>query len=174
MKETVELVLQAQSMPEDMKEALSTRLNFRQAFLKTVDTVESRSQDTKESWRETHSFISDLTSSGKLAKPFPQSFSVKLQRKLASTVPPRPIVVVGQESAYEHLERMCKDGEIAVDILDYTDSHSLMVSAISPMRIIYSLADDTYVRLLFHYFKHENLNHPCIFGLYFSITCLQI
>ncbi|THV49810.1 hypothetical protein BGAL_0178g00170 [Botrytis galanthina] len=126
MKETVELVLQAQSMPEDMKEALSTRLNFRQAFLKTVDTVESRSQDAKESWRETHSFISDLTSSGKLAKPVPQSFSVKLQRKLASTVPPRPIVVVGQESAYEHLERMCKDGEIAVDILDYTDSHSLM------------------------------------------------
>ncbi|TGO40307.1 hypothetical protein BHYA_0039g00490 [Botrytis hyacinthi] len=126
MKETVELVLQAQGIPEDMKEALSTRLNFRQAFLKTVDTVESRSQDAKESWRETHSFISDLTSSGKLAKPVPQSFSVKLQRKLASTVPPRPIVVVGQESAYEHLERMCKDGEIAVDILDYTDSHSLM------------------------------------------------
>ncbi|KAF7885002.1 hypothetical protein EAF00_010820 [Botryotinia globosa] len=126
MKETVELVLQAQSIPKDTKEALSTRLNFRQAFLKTVDTVESRSQDAKESWRQTQSFISDLASTGKLAKPVPQSFSVKLQRKLASTVPPRPIVVVGQESAYEHLERMCKDGEIAVDILDYTDSHSLM------------------------------------------------
>ncbi|KAF7942693.1 uncharacterized protein EAE97_006147 [Botrytis byssoidea] len=126
MKETVELILQAQSIAKDMKKALSTRLNFRQAFLKTVNTVESRSQDAKESWRETHSFISDLASTGKLAKPVPQSFSVKLQRKLASTVPPRPIVVVGQESAYEHLERMCKDGEIAVDILDYTDSHSLM------------------------------------------------
>ncbi|TEY48905.1 hypothetical protein BOTCAL_0289g00040 [Botryotinia calthae] len=126
MKETVELVLQAQSIPEDMKEALSTRLNFRQTFLKTVDTIELRSVDAKQSWRETLSFISDLKSSSKLAKAVPQSFSVKLQRKLASTVPPRPIVVVGQESAYEHLEGMCKDGEIAVDILDYTDSHSLM------------------------------------------------
>ncbi|KAF7960005.1 hypothetical protein EAE96_001606 [Botrytis aclada] len=126
MKETVELVLQAQGISEDVKEALSTRLNFRQAFLKTVDTVDSRSLDVKQSWHETLSFISDLKSSSKLAKPVPQSFSVKLQRKLASTVPPRPIVVVGQESAYEHLERMCKDGEIAVDILDYKDSHSLM------------------------------------------------
>ncbi|KAF7899067.1 uncharacterized protein EAF01_008280 [Botrytis porri] len=126
MKETVELVLQAQGISEDLKEALSTRLNFRQAYLKTVDAVESRSLDAKQSWRETLAFISDLKSSSKLAKPVPQSFSVKLQRKLASTVPPRPIVVVGQESAYEHLEKMCKDGEIAVDILDYTDSHSLM------------------------------------------------
>lgn len=157
-----------------MKGALSTRLNFRQAFLKTVETIESRSVDAKQSWRETLSFISDLKSSSKLAKAVPQSFSVKLQRKLASTVPPRPIVVVGQESAYEHLEGMCKDGEIAVDILDYTDSHSLMVSAISTMRIICSLADYPPVRHLFHYFKHENLNHLCTFELYFSITCLQI
>ncbi|KAI9647523.1 N-alpha-acetyltransferase, non-catalitic subunit [Ciborinia camelliae] len=126
LEETRELVAQTQAIPEDMKEALTTRLTFRYTFLRAVDIADSRSPDAKVFWRETLLFIPDLRSSNKLAKSAPQSFSVKLQRKLASTVPPRPIVDVGQQSAYEHLERMCKDGEIAVDIFDYADSHSLM------------------------------------------------
>ncbi|KAF7868334.1 hypothetical protein EAF04_004866 [Stromatinia cepivora] len=126
LRETGALVLRTDSIPEAMKEALKARLSFRHAFLEAVDIADSRSPDAKVFWRETLSFIPELRSSGKLAKSVPQSFSVKLQRKLASTVPPRPIVVMGQDSAYEHLERMCKDGENAVDILDYADSHSLM------------------------------------------------
>ncbi|APA05992.1 hypothetical protein sscle_01g007620 [Sclerotinia sclerotiorum 1980 UF-70] len=126
LKETMELVLRTDNIPDDIKEALKVRLSFRHAFLEAVDIADSRSPDAKVFWRETLSFIPELRLSSKLAKSVPQSFSVKLQRKLASTVPPRPIVVVGQENAYEHLERMCKDGENAVDILDYADSHSLM------------------------------------------------
>lgn len=112
-----------------------TRLSFRHTYLEAVNIADSRTPDAKVFWRETLSFIPDLRSSSKLAKAVPQSFSVKLQRKLASTVPPRPIIVVGQESAYEHLERMCKDAEIAVDILDYADSHSLMVSTILTLKV---------------------------------------
>ncbi|QSZ34101.1 hypothetical protein DSL72_005689 [Monilinia vaccinii-corymbosi] len=126
MEETRKLVLQTQALPEDTKEALATRLTFRHTFLRTVEIAESRSSVAKMYWREVFLLIPDLRSSSQLAKPAPQSFSVKLQRKLASTVPPRPIVELSQQSAYEHLERMCKDGEIAVDILDYSDSHSLM------------------------------------------------
>lgn len=130
LEETRELVLHTQDLPEDMKEALAIRLSFRHTFLTTVDIVDARSSDAKEFWRELFTLIPTLRTSSKLAKSAPQSFSVKLQRKLASTVPPRPIVELSQQSAYEHLERMCKDGEIAVDILDYADSHSLMVSKI--------------------------------------------
>lgn len=123
--------MQTQDLPDDMKEALTARLIFRHKFLKTVEVADLRSSDAKMYWREMLLLIPALRSSSKLAKSAPQSFSVKLQRKLASTVPPRPIVELSQQSAYEHLERMCKDGEVAVDILDYADSHSLMVSAIS-------------------------------------------
>lgn len=73
-------------------------------------------------------FIPDLKSSLPFGKSFPSSFSVKIQRKLASTVPPRPIVEVSQEAAFEHLERLCLDASVAVEVLKYYDSHSLMVS----------------------------------------------
>ncbi|RQM06714.1 hypothetical protein DH86_00003965, partial [Scytalidium sp. 3C] len=47
-------------------------------------------------------------------------------RNLASTVPPRPVVEVSQEDAFDHLEKLCKDGCAVVDVLDYHDSHSLL------------------------------------------------
>jgi hypothetical protein len=62
-----------------------------------------------------------------LSKPIPESFSTKLQRKLGSTVPPRPVVDVAFDAAYKHLEQLCRDGQILTEVLDYHDSHSLMV-----------------------------------------------
>ncbi|KAA8573598.1 hypothetical protein EYC84_005181 [Monilinia fructicola] len=102
LEESRNLVLQTQDLPDDMKEALTARLIFR------------------------HKFFEDSRSSRFKIFRCENVLAVKLQRKLASTVPPRPIVELSQQSAYEHLERMCKDGEVAVDILDYADSHSLM------------------------------------------------
>jgi N-alpha-acetyltransferase 35, NatC auxiliary subunit len=79
-------------------------------------------------WADLQILLPGLKSTTKLGKPVPASFSVKLQRKLASTVPPRPIVQVGQEAAFDQLERLCRDGAVAVEVLKYYDSHSLMVS----------------------------------------------
>jgi N-alpha-acetyltransferase 35, NatC auxiliary subunit len=86
------------------------------------------STDLKALWRELLASLPALKSSTKLGRAFPAAFSVKLQRKLASTVPPRPIVQVSDEAAFDHLERLCRDGSVVVDVLDYHDSHSLMVS----------------------------------------------
>lgn len=57
----------------------------------------------------------------------PDAFSIKVQRKLASTVPPRPVIEVGQDAAFQHLEQMCKDAAVVVDVLQYHDSQSLLV-----------------------------------------------
>ena len=80
-------------------------------------------------WNELQSSLPQLKSTINLGKLVPDSFSVKVQRKLASTVPPRPIVNVSQDRAFEHLERLCRDAAIAVDVFDYHDSHSLFVRA---------------------------------------------
>ncbi|RAL61572.1 hypothetical protein DID88_009611 [Monilinia fructigena] len=150
--------ISSKDLPDDMKEALTARLTFRHKFLKTVEVADSRSSDAKMYWREMLLLIPDLRSSSKLAKSAPQSFSVKLQRKLASTVPPRPIVDLSQQSAYEHLERICKDGEVAVDILDYADSHSLMtfVSLFQARKPQPSV----YIRTLLQYYMFADNDHP--------------
>jgi hypothetical protein len=79
-------------------------------------------------WIELLASLPALKSSTILGKATPTAFSVKLQRKLASTVPPRPIVQISDEAAFDHLERLCRDGSVVVEVIDYHDSHSLMVS----------------------------------------------
>lgn len=130
LEETVASLSGSDEIVSEVKDALLSRLQFRAKFLRIVEVAALRtSQGVKALWDELLSFIPQLTSSTKLGKSVPESFSVKVQRKLASTVPPRPIVNVSQDKAFEHLERLCRDAAAAVDVFDYHDSHSLFVSA---------------------------------------------
>lgn len=103
-----------------------------------------------------------------LAKSVPDSFSVKLQRKLASSVPPRPVVSVEFVTAFDHLERICRDGKILTEVLDYHDSQSLMVSDLENQ-----LSSTDKFRPLWPYFKLASRNRLCTFALCFSITSLE-
>jgi hypothetical protein len=115
-----------------MKDALACRLDFRETFLRTAEVADSRTsmEDIQKNWAELLGLLPFLKVSTNLGKKFPASFSVKLQRKLASTVPPRPIVHVSWEATCGQLERLCKDGAVAAEVLKYYDSHSLMVCCI--------------------------------------------
>jgi len=128
LEETQELLSASTEVGDDLKKALGSRLHFRAHFLKTVEMADSRTPtNIKDLWLELLAILPDLKSSTNLGRSVPSSFSVKIQRKLASTVPPRPIVEVGQEAAFDHLERLCRDASIVVEVLKYYDSHSLMV-----------------------------------------------
>lgn len=128
LEKTSELISESNNALPEQKVALRMRLEFRAKFLRAVEAADSRTcPDLKSFWNELLEFVPDLNASSKLGKQFPQSFSIKVQRKLASTVPPRPVVQVSQEAALEHFERLCRDASIVVDVLEYHDSHSLLV-----------------------------------------------
>lgn len=134
LDETVELLADSDEIPPKIKDALSSRLQFRAKFLRIVEVAASRtSQAVKEMWNELRSSLPQIVLSAELGKSVPESFSVKVQRKLASTVPPRPIVNVSQDRAFEHLERLCRDAAAVVDVFEYHDSHSLFVCINFPL-----------------------------------------
>jgi hypothetical protein len=111
-----------------MQNALAARLAFRASFLAAVEAASSRSSpDTEKLWMELLKSLTDIKTTAQLGVPAASAFSVKIQRKLASTVPPHPMVEVGQDAAFSHLERLCKDAAAASAVLRYYDSHSLMV-----------------------------------------------
>jgi len=129
LEQTKVLISASQDITPNIRNALECRIRFRAKFLKTIEAADSRtSLDIKTSWIALLDLVPDIKSSTKFGKAVPSSFSVKLQRKLASTVPPRPIVQVGQEAAFDHLERLCRDASVVIEVLKYYDSHSLMVS----------------------------------------------
>lgn len=119
--------------------AICIRLKFRIAFLTAVSLADQRDMKlAREAWDELVALLPGVSTSHELSRPVTDAFSVKLQRKLASTVPPRPAVTIAFERACKHLERLCHDGRVLTEILNYHDSHSLMVGT-ELSRIIVSI-----------------------------------
>jgi len=115
---------------EELRNALCMRLKFRIAFLTAVSSADRRDMVlSKAAWSEVIALLSGVSTLHELSRPVTDAFSVKLQRKLASTVPPRPVVAIAFETAHKHLERLCHDGQGLTEVLNYHDSHSLMVFA---------------------------------------------
>ena len=116
--------------PEEVKAAMIDRFKFRRAFLGAL-AHDNRPTEHLSSlaWKECLEFLPSITATHKLGKLVPGSFSVKLQRKLASTVPPRPIVELSMHAALAHLERLCQDGADVYAIMDYHGGSDLLVRA---------------------------------------------
>ncbi|KAJ5171931.1 hypothetical protein N7492_004524 [Penicillium capsulatum] len=107
-------------MDEKLRDALRCRLLFRRSFLSALDqdleVIETRSTEDFASSLSHLVTLSETTGLGKLV---PAAFSMKIQRKLASTVPPRPIVHIDYENAIAHAKRICQDAIDMQQMLDY-------------------------------------------------------
>jgi hypothetical protein len=116
-------------MDEKVRAAIRCRLIFRRDFLlgleQDIDIIESR--DTSH-FTSCASQLASLSQSVSLGKPVPESFSWKIQRKLASTVPPRPMVKISPEEALAHLTRLCRDAVDILEILEYQGPYNLKVA----------------------------------------------
>lgn len=115
---------------EKLKQAIRCRLLFRHELLSALD------QDLEVlETRSTENFASCITQLGPLAesvslgKPVPEAFSLKIQRKLASTVPPRPMVHISHDDALAHMKRLCQDAIDMQQMLDYRGPSNFKVCA---------------------------------------------
>lgn len=119
---------QGDVIQEETIAALKTRLQFRHLFYDALaidlDIITDRST---ERWEQCIKILPLLTTSQTVGKAVEQAFSVKIQRKLASTVPPRPIVKTSFEDAIQHLTRLCQDGMDIVQSMQYYGSNNLLV-----------------------------------------------
>ncbi|KAJ3525301.1 hypothetical protein NM208_g11699 [Fusarium decemcellulare] len=111
----------------EIREALDRRLQLRSLFLEATQCPQHmREPDmARKPWLEALELLTDIKASHSLGRVVDEAFSAKLQRKLASTMPPRPIVQLEFDDAFGHLTRLFKDGAELVDVLHYTDSQCL-------------------------------------------------
>lgn len=115
---------------DDVADALCFRLELRSAFLRAIELSELRSSPESLSlpWSQMKAVWVPINKSRHLGTPVPEAFSTKLQRRLASTMPPRPIVQLSSEETYEHFKKLFVDGIDVLRVLNYVDSQSLLVS----------------------------------------------
>ncbi|OHE99154.1 Mak10 subunit [Colletotrichum orchidophilum] len=112
------------SIPKETIDALNNRLLLRYTFLAAIDHTQYRTNPDliRSPWKEALDLLPSIKSTHALGKLVPEACSAKLQRKLASTMPPRPIVEISFDDAFGHLTKMISDGLEVVGVLDYTDA----------------------------------------------------
>ncbi|KAF3067484.1 N-alpha-acetyltransferase 35, NatC auxiliary subunit [Daldinia childiae] len=114
---------------KDISAALDLRLELRIAFLRAIDLSglrKSNPDSLKMPWVQMKGLLEHIKKQHSLGKPVPEAFSTKLQRRLASTMPPRPMVQPSFEESYDHLKRLFQDGVDIMDILKYSEPQSLL------------------------------------------------
>ncbi|KAK2807005.1 hypothetical protein FQN50_005579 [Emmonsiellopsis sp. PD_5] len=113
-------------LDDAVREALVHRLAFRRELLSglDMDTMPVKKRSTAP-FDASLSELSLVEKSMSLGKPVPEAFSLKIQRRLASTVPPRPMVNISREDAIAHLNRFCRDAADVQDLLVYRGPQNL-------------------------------------------------
>lgn len=139
--EIVELLNTAEAIVEceagidpPVKEALIRRLELRQNLLLALSAeVPTGREQACSAWETCRKLIYEVKKSSGYGTPVPEAFSEKVQRKLASSTPPRPVVVVSLEEAVEHVAQMCVDAKDVFGILDSTTATSVVTFLITYM-----------------------------------------
>ena len=111
--------------------ALLSRLRFRKALLVALDFEQGITDaDRANAWERCADILPKLLETKDLGTAVEDAFSGKIQRRLASSVPPRPVVHISFEEAHAFLERLCVHGQEAYGILRYSAPSSAMVSTV--------------------------------------------
>ncbi|KAG6157516.1 hypothetical protein E4U37_007270 [Claviceps purpurea] len=146
LRGAVELVLslKGSSVPDDVADALVSRLDLRMVFLEAMESPRHMRDVSRARapWDNGLELLSRIETTHCLATAVDDAFSMKLQRKLASTMPPRPIVRLEFQDAFGHFSRLFRDGSEVVGVLQYADSQCLqtfvhMFQSQKPQPLVY-------------------------------------
>ena len=122
------------SIRETPKAALLNRLRFRKAFIVALDFEKGATNAERPSaWQQCCDLLPEVLKTRSLGTTVRESFSAKIQRRLASSVPPRPVVNISFEDAYSFLALLCTHGSEAYNILRYGGPSCTMVCTIQPL-----------------------------------------
>ena len=117
------------------RNAIHIRIDLQIGFLiATKDSLDSKPEVVKASWQRLSTILQPVKTTNYMGIPVPESISAKIQRRLASSVPPQPVFELGFDQAMGFLSRLCKDGILAESISDCRDLGSTIVFPIDPSK----------------------------------------
>ena len=133
MEEAIIWLEAALDIHQSLKAAITSRLRFRQVFLIALDFQRGVTDaERPRAWEQCSRILIEILETQDLGTVVDASFSGKIQRRLASSVPPRPVVSISFDEAHSFLGRICAHGREAYTILQYGGPSCAMVSTFNP------------------------------------------
>ncbi|OAL25921.1 hypothetical protein AYO22_04548 [Fonsecaea multimorphosa] len=158
--------VQKSNLSQPLKRALKDRIDARSAFLRLFHSCELRERPASSTLEADLALIKAIEETSILGRPTPNvAFTLKMQRGLASSVPPRPMIVIEKEKSFSFFNQLLTDTTTAFQMLDITCSSDLLVAYQTFMAQISQPA--VYVRALLQSFLNidnmvlgqYNINH---------------
>ena len=115
------------NLHEHLQSAIRHRLDFRIAFLSAISSSQKHELNAQH-WQRCLEILTSLSLGTKISGDLHPSFSAKIQRRLASSVPPRPIIAISHQSAHDFIERLCEDAMELERATQCTRAGSILVS----------------------------------------------
>ncbi|KIW68012.1 hypothetical protein PV04_03988 [Phialophora macrospora] len=116
-------------LDSELAGALTSRIDARSAILKLFHECDCGTRPSLSTLEKDISLIRTIEKSAFLGRPTSAvAFTLKIQRRLASSVPPRPMVVVEKEKAFSFLHKLLTDATTAFQMLDISSSCNLLVA----------------------------------------------
>lgn len=115
------------SVAQRFLNALIPRLELRVELLSAVQTHDVFDGRPIVFWDRCLKLLPDVKDTTQFGKPVDSSFSKKIQRRLASSVPPRPIITTTFDEAYNYMMHLCQHSKDAYRILDHHGGPHLLV-----------------------------------------------
>lgn len=134
---------ESSALVDDVKHALLSRIRLRKDLL-VVTSPDSPLDQQEDEWSMVRQNLKAVEASHSLGISVTDAFSSKIQRRLASTVPPRPVVELPFAEACRVLLELCQDN---LEVVRGTKLQTL-----SPQEIVVSLTAS--------YFHEKLLNRP--------------
>ncbi|KAL9588484.1 MAG: hypothetical protein Q9203_002705 [Teloschistes exilis] len=127
LDEALEYTERQASIEETTRYAIVTRLNLRRRMLNAVASDLDLSKNTQiQKWMQCTELLPKLHESRPVAKPVKEAFSIKIQRRMASSVPPRPMVEIDFEDAHTFLRHLCRDAADVYNVIEYRGSSDIL------------------------------------------------
>ncbi|KAL8759352.1 MAG: hypothetical protein Q9199_000831 [Rusavskia elegans] len=125
--EAIRFTEQQSKLDEALRRAILARLTLRQRILKAMELDLNLVKANRiQLWKDCVDLLPELSQTQTLGTPVKEAFSVKMQRKLASSVPPRPMVEITFEDAHAFLNNLCRDAADVYLVLDYHGCSNLL------------------------------------------------
>ncbi|KAL9040205.1 MAG: hypothetical protein Q9180_002050 [Flavoplaca navasiana] len=127
LREAMKFTEQQPKIDEALRRAILARLTLRQQILRAMDFEPILEKDNRiQLWKNCMDLLPEVHQTQSLGTPVKEAFSVKMQRKLTSSVPPRPMVEITFDDAHEFLSNLCRDAADVYHVLDYHGCSNLL------------------------------------------------
>lgn len=116
-------------LPSALSSALEYRLDLRYTLLQLFHNCEMGDRTSLPPLENSVTLLKKIEDTLSLGRSTPTvAFTLKIQRRLASSVPPRPMIVIEKDKAFPFIRQLITDATTAFQLLDISSSSSLLTA----------------------------------------------